>query len=939
MTQATRDRPAAPDAAVASDVRPVMLLTLNVPFEEAAVEFAVDSAAETGAELYICDAIPLGYQSYVGHAARQYAEAFNRRYLDAAARRSRERGVRTTQLAFHNRKPVGTALEIAREQRVGLLVFGAESASEPRPLDVQARRPAPERRGDLPGLDERLAPGGAERDPQHDLEALLAAQATSKTWGPAGPGDHAGREHPAVADRRAEADRPDPRDRDHRAARGRQEHADGRLIESFSRGDGASPWSRSTRRARSAAAPCSATGVRMESAPAGARRRLRAQPRESRLARARSPAATRNVARLLEVSGSLRRDRDRDGRRRPDRGRDRRAGRHRRARHGARARRRRAGDQGRLMEVADMVVVNMADRPGAPETDAPPAAHARPRRARSRRRSRPTGEGVDELRDRARRALARPARPTGGSDRAASAQARARGGADRPRPGSARAPARRRDETRTLEQRGQGDSGGGSETMDHVAGRAGADASAGRVEQWREERLRARLRARAAAAARSSRRSSGLPVDDVYTPADLADFDLRAATSAARASTPTRAARTRACTAAGRGRSARSPASARPRTRTAATSTCSRTARPGCRPTSTCRRCSATTPTTRSTGARSARSASPIDTVVDAHALFDGIPLDEVSTSLTINALGRRACSRCTASSATSAASPASKLTGTTQNDILKEYTAQNEFIFPPEPSVELVVDTMEYGAAGDAALQPAQRLRVPHPRRRGDRRRGGRRSRSPAALCYLERAKERGIDVDSLAPRVSFFWDVHNDFLEEIAKLRAARRLWARLTRERLGCRDPRSWLMRAHCQTSGVSLTAQQPLNNVARTAIQALAAVLGGTQSLHTNSLDEAFAIPSEEAIKIAVRTQQILLEETRRRRRRRPARRLLLRGALHLADRGGGRRPDRPDRRDGRDDRGDPERLREPDHRRLGLGAAAAHREQATGSSSA
>jgi nucleotide-binding universal stress UspA family protein len=126
MTQATRDRPAAPDAAVASDVRPVMLLTLNVPFEEAAVEFAIDSAAETGAELYICDAIPLEYRTYVGHAARQYAESLNRRYLDAVARRSRDRGVRTTQLAFHNRRPVVTALEVAREHRIGLLVFGAD---------------------------------------------------------------------------------------------------------------------------------------------------------------------------------------------------------------------------------------------------------------------------------------------------------------------------------------------------------------------------------------------------------------------------------------------------------------------------------------------------------------------------------------------------------------------------------------------------------------------------------------------------------------------------------------------------------------------------------------------------------------------------------------------------------------------------------------------
>jgi methylmalonyl-CoA mutase N-terminal domain/subunit len=133
-------------------------------------------------------------------------------------------------------------------------------------------------------------------------------------------------------------------------------------------------------------------------------------------------------------------------------------------------------------------------------------------------------------------------------------------------------------------------------------------------------------------------------------------------------------------------------------------------------------------------------------------------------------------------------------------------------------------------------------------------------------ALCYLEHAMERGIDPDTLAPRVSFFWDVHNDFFEEVAKMRAARRLWARLTRDRLKCKNPKSWILRAHCQNAGVSLTAQQPLNNIARTAIQAMAAILGGAASLHTNSFDEAFAIPSEDAIKVAVRTQQILLHET-------------------------------------------------------------------------
>ena len=169
------------------------------------------------------------------------------------------------------------------------------------------------------------------------------------------------------------------------------------------------------------------------------------------------------------------------------------------------------------------------------------------------------------------------------------------------------------------------------------------------------------------------------------------------------------------------------------------------------------------------------------------------------------------------------------------------------------------------------------------------------------AGLCYLERAAERGIDPDRLAPRISFFWDVHNDFLEEVSKLRAARRLWARLMRERLKCSDPRSWRMRAHCQNAGVSLTAQQPLNNIARTAIQALAAVFGGTQSLHTNSFDEAFAIPSEEAIKIAVRTQQILLHETGAGDVVDPFAGLVLRRVADVADRGGGARPDPPDRR--------------------------------------
>ncbi|OJV26951.1 MAG: methylmalonyl-CoA mutase [Actinobacteria bacterium 69-20] len=253
-----------------------------------------------------------------------------------------------------------------------------------------------------------------------------------------------------------------------------------------------------------------------------------------------------------------------------------------------------------------------------------------------------------------------------------------------------------------------------------------------------------------------------------------------------------------------------------------------------------------------------------VDTVVDMHALFDGIALDQISTSMTINpsAAVILAMYRVVAEER---GIPANALTGTTQNDILKEYIAQNEFIFPPLPAVQLVVDTMEYGADVMPRFNPLNVCGY-HIRDAGATAVEELGLTIANALCYLEHAKERGIDADRLAPRVSFFWNVHNNFFEEVAKFRAARRLWARLTRERLGCKDPRSWLMRAHSQTSGVSLTAQQPYNNIARTAVQALAAVLGGTQSLHTNSLDEALSIPSESAIKIAVRTQAILLHET-------------------------------------------------------------------------
>ena len=320
-----------------------------------------------------------------------------------------------------------------------------------------------------------------------------------------------------------------------------------------------------------------------------------------------------------------------------------------------------------------------------------------------------------------------------------------------------------------------------------------------------------------------------------------------------------------------------------------------------------------------------------VDTVVDMHALFDGIPLDEVSTSLTINAPAAvlLAMYRVVADER--------GIAGIAAHGDDAERHPQGvhgpERVHLPAGAVGRARRRHDgVRRRGDAALQPAERLRLPHPRRGLDRGAGGgvhdRRRRSATS----RHARDRGIDPDRLAPRVSFFWNVHNDFLEEVSKLRAARRLWARMMRERLRCSDPRSWLMRAHCQTSGVSLTAQQPINNVARTAIQALAAVFGGTQSLHTNSLDEAFAIPSEARDQDRRPDPADHPPRERRRRRRRPARRLLLRRVADEPDRGGGRRADRPDRRHGRDDRRDRVGLRQPADRGLGVGAAARLRER-------
>ncbi len=253
-----------------------------------------------------------------------------------------------------------------------------------------------------------------------------------------------------------------------------------------------------------------------------------------------------------------------------------------------------------------------------------------------------------------------------------------------------------------------------------------------------------------------------------------------------------------------------------------------------------------------------------ISSLADMEILFEGIPLDEVTTSMTINGPAAVVWAMYIAA-AEKQGVPQEKLGGTIQNDILKEYIAQKSFIFPPEPSMRLIVDTFEYGSKyvprwntisisgyhiREAGATAAQELAFT----------------LADGFAYVKEAVKRGLTLDDFAPRLSFFFNAHSDFFEEIAKYRAARRIWAREMRERFGAKNPRSWWLRFHTQTAGVSLTAQQPENNVVRVAIQALAAILGGTQSLHTNSMDEALALPSEVAARVALRTQQIIAHES-------------------------------------------------------------------------
>jgi methylmalonyl-CoA mutase N-terminal domain/subunit len=253
-----------------------------------------------------------------------------------------------------------------------------------------------------------------------------------------------------------------------------------------------------------------------------------------------------------------------------------------------------------------------------------------------------------------------------------------------------------------------------------------------------------------------------------------------------------------------------------------------------------------------------------VDSLADMEVLFEGIPLDQVSTSMTINAPAAVLLAMYVAVGEKQGVPP-EKLTGTLQNDILKEYIAQKEWIYPPQAGVKLIVDTVEYTTEHIPRYNPIS-ISGYHIREAGSTAVQELAFTLADGLTYVEACVERGMDVDSFAPRLSFFWNSHIDFFEEIAKFRAARRLWARLMRERYGAKNPRSWLMRFHTQTAGVSLTAQQPENNIVRTALEALAAVLGGTQSLHTNSMDEVLALPSEKAVDIALRTQQIIAHES-------------------------------------------------------------------------
>jgi methylmalonyl-CoA mutase, N-terminal domain len=253
-----------------------------------------------------------------------------------------------------------------------------------------------------------------------------------------------------------------------------------------------------------------------------------------------------------------------------------------------------------------------------------------------------------------------------------------------------------------------------------------------------------------------------------------------------------------------------------------------------------------------------------ISSLADMETLFDGIPLDQVSVSMTINGPAIMLFCFYVVAAEKQGVAP-DKLRGTVQNDILKEYQAQHAWIYPPEPALKLIVDMFDWASENAPKYNPIS-ISGYHIREAGSTAAQELAYTLRNGLEYVRRGVERGLDVDEFAPRLSFFFDVHNDFFEEIAKFRAARRIWARHLRHEFEAKNPESWRLRTHAQTAGVSLVAQQPENNIVRVAYQAMAAALGGTQSLHTNSMDETLALPTEKSVRIALRTQQVLAFET-------------------------------------------------------------------------
>ena len=253
-----------------------------------------------------------------------------------------------------------------------------------------------------------------------------------------------------------------------------------------------------------------------------------------------------------------------------------------------------------------------------------------------------------------------------------------------------------------------------------------------------------------------------------------------------------------------------------------------------------------------------------VDSVEDMEVLLRDLPLDRITTSMTINAPANVLLAMYVAVAKSRGISPR-HIGGTIQNDMLKEFIAQKEWIVPPRPSMKLIQDILVYGTR-EVPRWNTISISGYHIREAGATAVQELAFTLADGIAYVQAGIEAGLDVDAFAPRLSFFFDIHNDFFEEIAKLRAARRMWARIMRQRFGASNPRAWMLRTHAQTAGVSLTAQQPLNNVVRTTIQALAAVLGGCQSLHTNSMDETYALPTEDAVTLALRTQQVIAYES-------------------------------------------------------------------------